>query len=97
MADLALIMLADIGKFSLNGKDKCTVRVGIHVGPVIAGVIGSKKFLYDVWGDALIRRSEWNQHANWERSRCLKNFITLLKQSLIANTGAKMKLKAKDS
>lgn len=53
MADLALMMLSDIGKFSLNGKDKCTVRIGIHVGPVIAGVIGSKKFLYDVWGDAV--------------------------------------------
>ena len=53
MADLALMMLSDIGRFSLNGKDKCTVRIGIHVGPVIAGVIGSKKFLYDVWGDAV--------------------------------------------
>ena len=53
MADLALMMLADIGKFSLDGKNPCTLRIGIHIGPVIAGVIGSKKFSYDVWGDAV--------------------------------------------
>jgi class 3 adenylate cyclase len=28
-------------------------RVGIHCGPVVAGVIGSKKFIYDVWGDTV--------------------------------------------
>jgi adenylate cyclase len=53
MADLALMILSDIEKFSLDGKNKCTVRVGIHIGPVIAGVIGSKIFSYDVWGDAV--------------------------------------------
>ena len=53
MADLALMMLCDIEKFSLDGKNKCTVRVGIHIGPVIAGVIGSKKFSYDIWGDTV--------------------------------------------
>jgi adenylate cyclase len=53
MADLALMMLSDIGKFSLDSRNRCTVRVGIHIGPVIAGVIGSKKFSYDIWGDAV--------------------------------------------
>jgi class 3 adenylate cyclase len=28
-------------------------RVGIHCGPVVAGVIGEKKFIYDVWGDTV--------------------------------------------
>jgi class 3 adenylate cyclase len=53
MAELALAMMADIPKFSLDGQTKCDVRIGIHVGPVIAGVIGSKKFSYDIWGDAV--------------------------------------------
>jgi adenylate cyclase len=29
------------------------LRVGIHTGPVIAGVVGSRKFTYDIWGDAV--------------------------------------------
>ena len=28
-------------------------RMGIHVGPAVAGVIGTKKFIYDVWGDTV--------------------------------------------
>ena len=36
-------------KYELNFK----VRVGLHSGPVIAGVIGLKKFAFDVWGDAV--------------------------------------------
>lgn len=53
IADLALEMIYDIHNFSLDGKTNCNVRIGIHAGPVIAGVIGSKKFSYDVWGDAV--------------------------------------------
>jgi len=28
-------------------------RVGIHIGPVVAGVVGAKKFAYDIWGDTV--------------------------------------------
>lgn len=53
MADFALAMVAGIRQFSLDGKNGCDIRVGIHIGPVIAGVIGSKKFSYDIWGDTV--------------------------------------------
>jgi class 3 adenylate cyclase len=29
------------------------MRIGIHTGPVIAGVVGKRKFTYDIWGDAV--------------------------------------------
>ena len=35
------------------GQARMDVRIGIHMGPVAAGVIGSKKFAYDIWGDTV--------------------------------------------
>jgi class 3 adenylate cyclase len=36
-----------------EGKTYWRARVGIHVGPAIAGVVGSRKFTYDIWGDTV--------------------------------------------
>jgi adenylate cyclase len=47
--DLALDMLA-----ALKGPHThWQIRIGIHTGPVVAGIIGSRKFAYDVWGDTV--------------------------------------------
>jgi len=39
------------------------VRVGVHIGPVIAGVVGHRKYQYDVWGDAVNTASRMEQAA----------------------------------
>jgi len=36
-----------------RGEDYWELRIGIHTGPVIAGVVGKNKFAYDIWGDAV--------------------------------------------
>lgn len=36
-----------------NGLKAFTVRIGVHTGSVVAGVVGKKKFAYDIWGDAV--------------------------------------------
>ena len=36
-----------------RGEDCWEIRIGIHTGPVIAGVVGKNKFAYDIWGDAV--------------------------------------------
>ena len=38
---------------ALEGKDIWPIRIGVHSGEVVAGVIGKKKFQYDLWGDAV--------------------------------------------
>lgn len=36
-----------------QGKHYCEVRIGVHSGPVVAGIVGSSKFAYDIWGDTV--------------------------------------------
>ena len=48
-ADLALDMLAELRDSGLGWS----MRIGLHSGPVVAGIIGARKFAYDVWGDAV--------------------------------------------
>lgn len=48
-ADLALAMRAAVRQTG----EPWQVRIGLHVGPVVAGVIGTSKFVYDLWGDAV--------------------------------------------
>ena len=36
-----------------EGKEAFEIRIGIHSGPVVAGIVGVKKFAYDIWGDTV--------------------------------------------
>jgi class 3 adenylate cyclase len=36
-----------------NGLPYFEIRIGIHTGPVVAGIVGVKKFSYDIWGDTV--------------------------------------------
>ena len=40
-------------KTKMNDIAKFDIRIGINTGPIVAGVVGTKKFAYDVWGDAV--------------------------------------------
>ncbi|MEM7066072.1 MAG: adenylate/guanylate cyclase domain-containing protein [Cyanobacteria bacterium P01_B01_bin.77] len=53
IANMALDMVQSLRSLAYPGGTPLQVRIGIHMGPVVAGVIGTKKFAYDLWGDTV--------------------------------------------
>lgn len=62
IAEMALDMLVAIEKLNVKLDAKFDLRIGINSGPVVAGVIGTKKFIYDLWGNAVNTASRMESH-----------------------------------
>lgn len=52
-ANMALDMLETVRRLSGELGEEISVRIGIHTGPAVAGVLGRRKLFYDVWGDTV--------------------------------------------
>ncbi len=53
VAHMALDMQGKIEEYRKRTGERIEIRIGIGTGPVVAGVIGKKKFIYDMWGDTV--------------------------------------------
>lgn len=53
MAEMALDVMETFKHIMLDNGEKIQIRIGISSGEVIAGVIGKKRFIYDLWGDSV--------------------------------------------
>lgn len=62
IAGLALDMLEAFDRFVERTGADLGLRIGINTGPVVAGVIGWKKFIYDLWGDTVNTASRMESH-----------------------------------
>jgi len=79
MLSFALEVIEKSVDWTLGGNP-LTVRIGIHVGPVVAGVIGKQRFTYDVWGDTVNIASRLEQTSEPNRIQ-----ISDIVQQLIAD------------
>ena len=83
IADMALAIQAKVAELSEELGEPIQLRIGIHSGPAIAGVIGTSKVFYDVWGDTVNTASRMESHGEPGRIQ-----VTAASRALLEHTYA---------
>jgi class 3 adenylate cyclase len=71
------------------------IRIGIHTGPLVAGVVGLKKFAYDIWGDAVNLASQMEQHGESGKVNISGETYALVKNFFQCTHRGKVEAKSK--
>ncbi|WP_413166367.1 adenylate/guanylate cyclase domain-containing protein [Capilliphycus salinus ALCB114379] len=95
IAEMALEMQRIIGQFSLQEGEPLQMRIGINTGPVEAGVIGMKKFTYDLWGDTVNTANRMESHGVSGKIQVTTTTYERLKEKYLLEERGKVNVKGK--
>ena len=95
LALMALDMQAAMQSADEVGELGLRLRVGINSGPVVAGVIGRKRFLYDLWGDAVNTASRMESHGTSGRIQITRATKELLDDEFVCEPRGTIPVKGK--
>ena len=95
----ALAILDFIEKTSVikkeQGKQSFEFRIGVHSGPVVAGIVGLKKFAYDIWGDTVNIAARMEENGTIGKINISKSTYDLLKENSEFSFTPRGKIEAK--
>jgi len=92
-ADMALAMQDEIQTFNQQSGHSLKVRIGMHSGPVVAGVIGTHKFTYDLWGDTVNIASRMESHGHPSAIQVSENTERILRDKYLFITRGRIQVK----
>lgn len=92
---MALDMRDFIAAHTFANGQRVNFRIGINSGPVIGGVIGRRKFVYDVWGDAVNVASRMESHGIGGAVQITKSTYELIKNEFVCEPRGAVDVKGK--
>jgi class 3 adenylate cyclase len=95
IAAMALEMISQIDKYNRLHQTNIAIRIGINSGPVIAGVIGKKKFAYDIWGDTVNTASRMESSGLPGKIHISEATYELINKRFLASPRAEIDIKGK--
>jgi class 3 adenylate cyclase/Tfp pilus assembly protein PilF len=94
-AHAALAMMREIEEFNVMFYTTLKIRIGLHTGPVVAGVIGKKKFAFDLWGDTVNIASRMESHGIPDRVHCTEAVYKALKDEFVFESRGEIEIKGR--
>ncbi|MFN4084165.1 MAG: adenylate/guanylate cyclase domain-containing protein, partial [Bacteroidia bacterium] len=86
----------EIRDYMRNQKDaRFQIRIGIHSGPVVAGIVGVKKFAYDIWGDTVNTAARMESASEPGKINISKATYELIKNEFVCEYRGKINAKNK--